>query len=183
MILLYLVGFLIVLRFARKSNEYEKVTRFEYFTLPVLSLVMIAFAWHEVSQHWLIFIVVLIVSALIGKYQTTSAQIKYSGQLNRRGLPEISLKKGRNYLIGWCLIVIIGFIGDSILNAELSWSNFMQAFFVEALRELVMVFRFTHPTEWFIWTLSAGSSITYTITLLYKGINRRRQLLARIHNE
>ncbi len=171
-IILLVIG---VLVFTRNAFRMEKISHWEAVLIPIYSLVMgvqtLIREWPAIGLVALTVVVGLVAAGL----QAIGAQLQVTADHDQHGRPEVLLRRGGWYLIGWVVIFAYG-IGMALLLGE--HVNLVHEIGLEIMKDLFSFRNFTTAASWNIYLQSGIASLGYT-WLLIRREPRVRQALRR----
>ena len=167
-LLLYLILFYGIYRLAGKALRFEKVTRFEQSTVPAYAMVMFLLTMSWTSKEIIVLAVLAVLSAGIGWFQASQLEVKHTSEHDRHGRPIILIKKNWPYLAGWVAVFVLGVATEIWHVGEVSSGEVIKKLAVEVRGELFSFMQFGHSYSWYIWAISAVSSLMFSRTLRQK---------------
>lgn len=151
--------------FTRGLLRFKKVTRLEFFLIPLYSLVLAFFSIYESMPKLVDLIATIIVGIFAAIIQSMGAQIKRTEQRDKYQRPIVMLKKGWSYLFGWIIIFTYG-ISYALINGEKV--DILEEIGTEIMKDLFTFENFATVSSWNIYLLSGIASLCYLLILKMK---------------
>lgn len=168
---------IMMLFFIREQTRLSKVSRWQFFFLPLFSAYLF-FNHLTMNIHLGAFFGIAIISVMIGFYQSRSLIVrivnenKYFFVVDGMESPlyqkNLYSKSGRTYLIGW----LLAFVFQIVIS--IYFHGFNRGFFLE----LADVFSLTGTKAvWYAWEIYFVSSFSYLLFAISKSRYLRNALL------
>lgn len=168
--------------FIKDQFEFSAIGRLSYWFIPIFCLYqfMRTFVWSPLNVA--ITVGLIIVSALVGHYQTAHTQVRLEETGNRyfrdatgREVPVykkvVTAQGGRHYLYGWLVILALQLVIEgTYLHEAVSVDHLFVEAYKEVVADVLIFYRFTgaRHSSWILWGLTAFSSLSYTLFLAHK---------------
>jgi hypothetical protein len=167
-ILLYLLLIYGVFRVARKSFQFEKISRFELVTIPAYSALMFVLSMRWDGNDVLLLIGLVIVAALIGWFQSLKVIVQPADQTDKHGRPIVKVKQGWPYVVGWLLVFALGVVVEVWHTGQFELVEILKELGHEVREDLFLFLKFGDDYAWYLWAVAATASTTYTWLLRRK---------------
>ena len=185
---------LICYYFFREQFKFGKISRLNYWIIPLFMLFQLykTFTWSSVNILTLALIVIF--STWIGHFQAIHTKIRleetdvaYFRNAEQHEIPiyhkVITAQGGRYYLFGWFMTLGAQLIIELIyLHENLSWTTISQEFFKEVLADLIKFYRFSTMgghNSWTLWALTGFTSLAYTLWLAHRSPAAKQALFGK----
>lgn len=174
--------FVVLLYFMYQQFSFEKVSRLNFFAIPLFSLYQLSLALSKSQESISVFSILFIsiIGILIGLFQashmevklveTTKSYMRIDETEHRIYTKSIKARAGARYLIGWLFIFGLKYLIGFLLHEKIE-GDVIHSFFNEMFREIFLLFSFIprhEATAWIDWLLIGSSGTAFSAYALKK---------------
>lgn len=154
---LILIGCVIYL--CKGVYHYIPLSRFHHFVVPVYCLIMFLMNFTWDPENLILLVILTIIAAAIGWYQTTGIETKI--EPGKKGRLRYLVKRNRPYVIGWIVLLAGGIALGELSSSENLFTVFSDKIFEDFFQELDPLLIFTEKHPWYVWLMSGISCLTF----------------------